>query len=459
MESYLRELVRGRPADYVEVRLEETHVTNVSFRGPVLDQVGETTSFGGNVRALVNGGWGFVSFTRLEDLEAKVALAIRQAELVSRERPKPLRLAPVPVVRDIVRPEVGEDPRRVPLSAKKELLEGYNRQIMAWGPPIVTSSVSYFDRHRHIRFANSEGTYIDQELLDVAGVFWAAAARGGVTQIRHYTFGSSSTFGVARGLEAQVEEVCRKAAALLDAPVVQGGVYPVILDPQLAGVFVHEAFGHLSEADNVDENPNLQKVMTLGREFGGPHLHIYDSGSEPGLRGYLRYDDEGVPTRKTYLVREGKLVGRLHSRETAAKMGEEPTGNARAVDWRFPPICRMRTTGIEPGEASFEEMLEGIELGVYAVGSYGGQTAGEMFTFTAGEAYMVRNGKLAEMVRDVTLTGNVFETLRNIDLIGRDPASRDGPGGCGKGEQAPLAVSFRSPHIRIQNVVVGGVTR
>jgi TldD protein len=227
------------------------------------------------------------------------------------------------------------------------------------------------------------------------------------------------------------------------------------LDPVLAGVFVHEAFGHLSESDFVYENERLRELMTLGKQFGDRELNIIDTAMLPGLRGSYKYDDEGVPAVKTYLVREGKLVGRLHSRETAARMKEKPTGNARAVSYRYPPIVRMSNTYIEPGKASFADMIGDIKEGIYARNWYGGTTSMEMFTFSAGEAYMIRNGKIAEALRPVVLTGNVFDTLKNIDAIGDDLEMNQG-GGCGKGGQMPLPVSNGSPHIRIRRCLVGG---
>ena len=194
----------------------------------------------------------------------------------------------------------------------------------------------------------------------------------------------------------------------------------MVLDPVLAGVFCHEAFGHLSESDFIYENPRMQEIMVLGRRFGQPILNIVDGAALPGLRGSFRYDDEGVPAQRTYLIREGMLVGRLHSRETAARMGERPTGNARAIDYRFAPIVRMTNTIIEPGEAAFDDLLAGVGEGVYVKNWYGGQTSMEMFTFSAGEAYMIRNGRVAEMVRPVKLSGNIFSTLLNVDAIGND---------------------------------------
>ncbi|MFH1639083.1 MAG: TldD/PmbA family protein, partial [Chloroflexota bacterium] len=225
--------------------------------------------------------------------------------------------------------------------------------------------------------------------------------------------------------------------------------------PILAGVFTHEAFGHLSESDFIYENEKLHEIMTLGREFGSNELNIVDGAAVPGLRGSYKYDDEGVPATKTYLIREGKLVGRLHSRETAVKMNEKTTGNARAISYRFPPIVRMTNTFIEPKSATFAELIHDIKEGIYAKNWYGGTTSMEMFTFSAGEAYMIRNGRIAEMLRPVVLTGNIFTTLKNIDAIGDDLKWNQG-GGCGKEGQSPLPVSNGSPHIRIRNCLVGG---
>jgi len=195
--------------------------------------------------------------------------------------------------------------------------------------------------------------------------------------------------------------------------------------------------------------------MVLGRRFGGKHLNIVDGAALPGLRGSYKYDDEGVPGTKTHLIKEGILTGRLHSRETAAKMGEAPTGNARALDYTFQPIVRMTNTYIEPRDASFEELVSKIKEGVYVKNWYGGMTSMEMFTFSAGQAYMIRNGKIEELLRPVVLSGNVFTTLENIDAIGNDLDMNEG-GGCGKGGQMPLPVSNGSPHIRISKCLLGG---
>jgi TldD protein len=219
-------------------------------------------------------------------------------------------------------------------------------------------------------------------------------------------------------------------------------------------VFIHEAFGHFSVADFVFEIPRIQELLTLGKPLGIEQLNVIDDATLEDLPGSIKYDDEGVPGQRKYLIKNGVLTQRLHSRETAGKMHEQPTGNARAIRANYPPIVRMTNTAIEPGDTSFEEMIGDIDEGVYAVRMLGGQTNGEMFTFAAAEGYMIRNGKIAEPVNDVTLTGNVFQTLKDIEAIGNDTLFTNG--GCGKGGQMPLPVSVGGPHLRIKNVVIGG---
>jgi TldD protein len=284
----------------------------------------------------------------------------------------------------------------------------------------------------------------------------AIAVDGSNIQRAYESVGSLEGFQKITHMDEDVEAVVERVRNVLAARPVEAGTYNVIVDPKLCGVFVHEAFGHLSESDFLYENPRLKEIMQLGKRFGHEILTIVDDGRMERENGYLAYDQEGVPTGRTELIREGVLTGRLHDRETAAKMGEQPTGNARAISYRHPPIVRMTNTFMQPGESSFEEMLQNTPDGIYAIGSVGGQTNMEMFTFTPEEAWRIRDGKLDERVREVVLSGNVFQTLASIDMIGQDLEMYGGMGGCGKGGQSPLRVGDGGPHCRIQNVNIGG---
>ena len=442
--------LRGHEADYLEVRLDDTATNRIVYRGRELEEIGRIRSFGGNVRALVRGGWGFVSFNEPSKLRKRVEEAVSAAHHVGRETSM---LAEVPPVVDRVRLEAKKDPRAIPLATKKEMLDRYNERMLSV-EGVTSTNIMYSDSHKQVVFASSEGSYIEQERIDVVSRLSATARKNGDVQQASMSLGALNDFSYIEALDEIARHLGERAVELLSAPYVKAGTYPVVLDPILAGVFCHEAFGHLSESDFVYENERMKEIMVLGRQFGQPHLNIVDGAAVPGLRGSFRYDDEGVPAQETDLIREGILVGRLHSRETAGKMGERVTGNARAIDYRFPPIVRMTNTYIEPGNMSFEELIADIDEGVYARNWFGGTTSMEMFTFSAGEAYMIRNGKVAELLRPVKLTGNLFTTLMNIDALGNDMDFNQG-GGCGKGGQMPLPVSNGSPHIRIQDVVVG----
>ena len=452
----IEEAIRGSGARFVEVRLEETVGTRVVFRGKRLETAQELLDRGGFVRCLApEGGWGTATFNDPDQLRRKVAEALACARAIPAERIELAEVAPAVAVE---RAALVEDFRRVPLAEKVRLVEELNEAMLAEDPLIKSTRAVYQDRMQVVYYGNSNGTWIVEErpLLDLVCAAEAVNGEDVVTQSEALTVANRG-FEACRGQVERARVAARRARESLFAQPVKGGVYPVVVNPSLAGVFVHEAFGHLSESDFVAENAEARAAMRMGRRFGRPILNIADSGvEEPAghLPGTHRFDDEGVPMRRTQLVEDGVLVGRLHSRETARKLGEEPTGNARAQDYNHPPLVRMRNTFIEPGETSFEAMIGDIELGIYALKSRGGQTCLGNFSFSSAHAYMIRNGKLAEPVRDVILAGNLFETLENVVAVGDDFAW-DNSGRCGKEGQS-MPVGMGSPHIRIENVVIGG---
>jgi TldD protein len=341
------------------------------------------------------------------------------------------------------------------MADKKDLAEQYNGIMLQKSDKIIDTRCVYNDSFSHVTFASSEGAYIEEERPMITLYAVAIAREGDNVQTATESRSGQHGFGFVQDCEDIAEAAASRAVNLLSANSVIGRQYPVVLNPRLAGVFIHEAFGHLSESDFVYENPKAQEMMVLGRRFGKDILTVFDDGSLPGLRGTHKYDDEGTPTGRADLIKDGILVGRLHSRETAAKMGEKPTGNARATGYRYAPIVRMTNTAIEGGDVSFANMIKDIKLGIYACDMYGGQTALENFSFSSAYAYMIRDGQIAEMVKDVILAGNLFVTLDSIDAIGDDFSWSQSGGSCGKG-QGGLPVTFGAPHIRIQNVVIGG---
>ncbi len=457
MEQNIKQAIAKSSADYTEIRLERALRSQVLFQKDKLENLESSSEVGGIVRVLKDGGWGIAVFNDVSQLSDKVGEATRAASLVAAHSDAPVELAEVPSVQETVRADLKNDFRSIPLKEKKELAETYNKILLSHDKRIVSSQVRYTDSFREVSFANSEGTFLTQEIPDITLLLVAVASDGGANiQQGFESIGEASGFDLVLGRGEEVRRVAQRAIDLLAAKPVEGGQYTVILDPYLAGVFIHEAFGHFCEADFLFKNERLSKIMTLGTRFGGEMLNVVDNGYMPDLRGNIPYDDEGVARAKTHLITKGVLTSLLHSRETAKKMGVSPTGNARAISYEHEPIVRMTNTYIEDGDHSFDEMLSEIDHGIYAIKAYGGQTVFEQFTFSAAYAYEIRNGEVGGMLKDVVLTGNLFETLRSIDMIGNDQQIHGGSGGCGKGGQSPLPVTDGSPHIRIQNVTIGG---
>ncbi|MDX2231272.1 MAG: TldD/PmbA family protein [Leptolyngbyaceae cyanobacterium bins.349] len=439
--------------DYLAVRLEAAEGTDILLRGNKIETLSEGISIGGHVRACHKGGWGFASFNQLSTLKDRIEEAIAAARLVGDEE---TLLSPIPAVQDTcILPLTGSDPRHISLSQKKDLCHHYGEILRSVSAKIATVSVRYGDSAQRVILATSEGTLLEQSWVDMEMRFAATARHGETVQTGRETTGSRKAYEDLLGLDQQVRSAAQRAVDSLALPPVKGNTYTIVIDPILTGLFVHEAFGHLSEADMTYENPDLMETMSLGRRFGPQGLQIFDGAAPVGHRGSYFYDDEGTPATTTQLIQDGVLVGRLHSRETAGKLEETPTGNARCLNYHFPPIVRMTNTWIERGHTPVADLLSDIQEGVYARNWLGGMTNGEMFTFTAGEAWMIRNGEIAEPVRDVTLSGNAFKTLADIEAIG-DDFFWDESGGCGKGGQGGLPVGCGGPSLRIRNVVVGG---
>jgi TldD protein len=456
LRERMTDALKNTPAAFADLRVERRQVTRIVYRDDGLETIDTQVDQGGIARALLpDGGWGVATFTlrTVRDLKRRVRQAWEAAQAATEQH---VELAPVEPVEAEVKAQVVKDFRQVPVEDKLALLGRYHAQLRQSDPCIHSALTEYRDVFSQIHYANSEGTYVYQEKPTIDLQLSAVAGRDGYVQRAMKSLALAAGFEAVENRDHLAREAAQLACDLLDAEPVRGGRYTIVLDPALAGLFIHEAFGHLSEADFIIANPRAQEKMSLGQCFGPPELNVVDDASVPGLRGSLAYDDEGVSAHKTYLIREGALVGRLHSRETAAELGERPTGNARATSYRYPPIVRMTNTAIEPGkDGTLPDLIHDVELGLYACDWLGGEMAIDDFSFVAKYAYMIRHGQLAEMVRDVTFTGNVFETLQHIDRIGSDFAWDSSSGDCGKGQEG-LPVCDGGPHIRIQDVLVGG---
>ena len=448
----IKKLLENAPFSFAEIRLSVSKSNSISLSGKNIDSVSSGSTCGGSIRLLENGNWFFVSFNDFTNIRKYFENAVSLSK--TQIKNSGTKIIPSKEIHLNHATKFERDVHKVSFDEKFSLLKSYN-DILLDHEKIQTSRAYYRDLKSVNYYFNSEGTDIVYD-KSFCGVSLSSIAKdGNDTQPYHSSSAGYGGFELVSGKELLAQEVVKTAVNMLKAEEIQGGRYDLVTDQRLAGVFIHEAFGHLSEADFVHENRQMKEIMKIGTIFGPEDLNVIDDGTIDSA-GFIPCDDEGILPRKNYLIREGKLSGRLHSRETAAIMDEEPTGNARAISSTVQPIVRMTNTYIDGGKYSPEEIISSVENGIYAVDYHGGMTSLEMFTFSPSYGYLIKNGKKTKMIKNIMFSGNVFETIKSISKIGNDVQLFGGLGGCGKGGQSPLTVSLGGPHLLIKDVLVGG---
>jgi TldD protein len=447
--------VRKFGAEYAEVRAQDLSKTMLTLKEGRVEAAKQGIENGVALRVLMNGVWGFASVGSLnaETLMSAVSDACRMAKAASLRLKTPIKLAETRTVEDRVQVKPKKNPSEIPMEDKIKTASSINKAILGHDKCVKSCTIDYLDLTGTSYFANSEGTCIEQDLLYVWSRITATAVKNDVFTFSREEIGSTAGYEVfdAETPEIIGERVVKRAIEQLEAKPPKGGTFPVVLGPNVVGVFVHEAFGHLAEADLALSGGVLSS--NLGKKIASDVVTFYDDGTINGAFGSFKYDDEGVPAQKTLLIKDGVVTGLMHNRETAQKFNVEPTGNARAEDFRVEPIIRMRNTFMEPRDYSLEELLEGIRSGYYFKSFRGGQ-ANIDGTFQVGiqEAYEIVNSELGEPVRNASMSGNTLETLLKVDAVGKD--FELWPGRCGKGQTAFICDG--GPHIRVKEVTVGG---
>jgi len=447
--------VEAFKAEYVEVRAQKLHKTAITVKETRVEAAKQGIENGAALRVLVKGAWGFASVGTLDvqALSSAVSDACRMAKAASARRRVPVKLAQTRAVEDKVELKPRKDPAQIPVEDKMNLLLTVNNTALQHDNRVKSVTTNYLDLTGMNYFINSERTYIEQGKLYVFLGVSATAKENDVFTFTREAVGSTSGYEVfdAETPTKTGETAARRATSQLKAKPPRGGTFPVVLGPNVVGTFVHEAFGHLAEADLTLSGSVL--FDKLGKKVASNVVTFYDDGTVNGAFGSFKYDDEGVPAQKTLLVKDGVLVGLMHSRETAQQLSAHPTGNARAEDFRVEPIVRMRNTFIEARDYTFEELIEDVKFGYYLKSFHGGE-ANLDGTFQVGiqEAYEIVKGEVGEPVRNASISGNTLETLLKIDAVGKD--FELWPGVCGKGQSA--FVCDGGAHTRVKEVMIGG---
>jgi TldD protein len=442
-------------AEYVEVRAQKLFKTMLTLKEGRVEAAKQGIENGAALRVLVNGAWGFASVGALdfETLHEAASDACRMAKAAGSRLKTPIKLVQTKAVEDKVIAKPRKEPAKIPIEDKISTTMAMNNKILGYDNHMKSCTIDYLDLTGTNYFANSDGTHIEQDKLYVWSRIMATAAEANVITFSREEIGSTSGYEIfdVETPEIVGETVAKRAIEQLKAKPPKGGKFPVVLGPEVVGVLVHEAFGHLAEADLTLSGSIL--LDKLGKKIASDIVTFYDDGTINGAFGSYKYDDEGVPAQKTLLVQDGVFVGLMHNRETAQKLNAKPTGNARAEDFRVEPIIRMRNTYMEPKDYSFEELVKNVKAGYYFKSFRGGQ-ANLDGTFQVGiqEGYEIINGELGDPVRNASISGNTLETLLKVDAAGKD--FELSPGRCGKGQTAFECDG--GPHIRVKEVLVGG---
>ncbi|MGC1402026.1 MAG: DNA gyrase modulator, partial [Thermodesulfobacteriota bacterium] len=260
--SALTSLLSKVRADYADLRYEVKKEVQIVFNGPDLTQISATTTDGYVLRVLKNGGFSNCVFTQEKDGVMAIRKAEENALLIGRHIGEPVRLARTEVVRDTFSPILDEDPRTVDMEEKLAITRGYNQRALQ-KEKIVTTQIQYLEVVREKYFLSTEGSQIREELVTTRLGGTITSQEGTLTQSVRVGMGGSSGFALLRNQEALFDEKTAIALNLLKAKPVDGGTYPVILNPDLAGVFTHEAFGHYSEADLIEDSPSMLEKLQL----------------------------------------------------------------------------------------------------------------------------------------------------------------------------------------------------
>jgi TldD protein len=442
-------------AEYVEVRVQKLFKTMLTIKEERVEAAKEGIENGAAIRVLVNGAWGFASSCSLDakTLVGVASEACRMAKAAGHKLKNPIKLVKSRAFEDRISVKPKKDPSKISIEDKIKTTSTIAEIVLGFDQHIKSCTVDYLDLAGTNYFMNNEGAYIEQDKLYVWSRVLVTAKEAEVFAFSREEVGSTSGYEVfdREAPEVVGERAARRAIEQLKAKTPKGGTFPVVLGPNVVGVFVHEAFGHLAEADLTLSGSVL--MGKLGKRVASEVVTIYDDGTIEGAFGSFKYDDEGIPAQKTLLVKDGVVVGLMHNRETAQKFNARPTGNARAEDFRVEPIIRMRNTFLEPKDHSFEELIEGIKFGYYFERFRGGQ-ANLDGTFQVGiqEGYEIVKGEVGDPVRNASISGNTLETLYKVDAVGKD--FELWPGRCGKGQTA--FVCDGGPHIRVKGVLVGG---
>ena len=467
MRDALRWIVdeaKGAGVAFADARAVESTHTSLRRQDSKTDRLAQSSSLGVGLRVLLEGAWGFSSTaaTDRDGLRRCLETAIDMAKASQARVIEAGAMAEVePTVDEYVSPfEI--DPRSVSLDRKMQIVHVLEDTALERAAEATANSSSWYsDSLTREMVCNSQGADVDSTIVRSSlGV--RITTRDGDVRQRGYEH-KSALGGFEIAERTDPAELGAKAAdtalMLLKADHAPSGKFPVILHPSIVGVFIHEALGHNAEADLVIAGDSILEGK-LGTRVASDLVTVVDDATIDGSWGSYRYDAEGTPGQRRMIIENGILKGFMHSLETAARLGMEPNGSARADGYGSRPIVRMSNTIVLPGAATLEELAKGIDLGVLLEGGEWGyvMTAKGQYTCHAGRGRLIRNGEIGPPLRDVSVAGMILDTLHDIDGLTAEFQMLTMGGMCGKNGQG-MPTNGGGPYVRVKELVVGGQER
>lgn len=446
-------------ADFTDVRCQEHYYELLTLDNGVVRAVSTSMSKGLGLRVLVEGRESYATIEKAtpEDLKRAIENAVKLAKSMSPLSSKNT-LASRTASKASVSSAFIREPEYVDLKDKVELLHHMYTSIKQGE---IASVVLRYGYERDYRvYASSIGDRVEKTTRMIGiGLFVVAHSEG---KYETLSDSKSSVAGWEFVENTNWEEYAKSRRKIvleaLEAEYVKPGKYDVVLDNEMVGLLLHEAFGHASEADAVVAGASVLEGR-IGSSVASEHVTIVDEGVvENGA--FVPYDDEGTPKGRTVIVEHGVLRGYLHGLATAGRLGHQPTGNARVMSYQHPILVRQTNIYMEPGDWNPDEMIRDTRRGLYvrAVGAGGGEVnpLTGAFTFVGGPSYVIENGEITRPVKGVMLSGLILEALHSVDAVGKDLLLRTSVfGGCGKMGQM-VRVGLGGPHVRVRGMTVGG---
>jgi len=452
------ELALSSGGDFAEIYLERRGYDFVNMEEDIIKETAESVSLGLGVRVLRGGQTGFGYTNDLAPDKVRKAALTAAAIARGKARTRSARIRPRRSAADVYR--VRQPADRAGLGKKIALVREAYEAARRFDRRIVKVKATFQDSRSDIAVLNSEGLSVRDIRPMVKLVCLAISEKGGQREFGFWGGGGRVGLEYFRDVltpRTIGEQAAHEAVLLIEAVDAPAGEMPIVLAPGHSGVLIHEAVGHLLEADF-----NRKKTSIfwnkLGRTVGSELVTIYDDPTIPAYRGSYNVDDEGTRPRKTLLIEKGRVCGFLQDRLSAGLMKQALTGHGRRQDFSYAPIPRMANTYIERGEHSPEEILASVDRGFYVASLSGGQVEDSgKFTFSVSLGYLIEGGRLTAPVKQATLIGTNIDVLKRIEMAGSDLEFGLQTGTCSK-EGQDVPVSDGCPTLKISKMTVGGRT-